>query len=80
VLCGQIVGDGSQPYVTVYGFDDKRFPDRQQAIDHGFTLDRSDDFNIGVIEDGKLVSLDWMEKPVDTDPTLLADIAEQIGL
>lgn len=29
---------------------------------------------------GRLVSLDWMEKAVDSDPSILAKIAEQVGL
>ena len=78
VLCGQIVGH--KHFETVYGFDGRRFDDRAAAIGHGFTLHRSDDFNIGVVADGQLVSLDWMEQPVDTDPKLLANIAKQIGI
>ncbi len=74
VLCGSVVGGGDLPFCTEYSFDGKRFSDRQSAISHGFTLRRSDDFNIGVLTDGKLTSLDWMEKPVDTDPDLLAEI------
>lgn len=77
-LAGNIVGSG--PFTTEYSFDGERFPDRQSAIKHGFTLGRSDDFNIGVLRDGKLVSLDWMEKPVDTDPEVLADVARSAGL
>lgn len=80
VLCGQIVGDGSSPFETVYGFDGKFFDARHAAIDHGFTLGRSDDFNIGVIDGGKLVSVDWMENAVDYDPDLMCKISVQIGL
>ncbi len=53
---------------------------RDQAIKEGFNLRDSDDFNIGVIEDGKLISLDWMNKVVESDPQELAEIAEQICL
>lgn len=80
VLCGQIVGDGSTPYRTEYGFDGERFADRAAAIAHGFTMDRSDDFNIGVVTGGKLVSVDWMDEAIDTDPALMAEISEQIFL
>lgn len=79
VLCGQIVGGGDRPFETVYGFDGQRFRERRAAISHGFTKRRSDDFNIGVIKDGRLISLDWMEKPVDTAPEVLCPIAEQVG-
>jgi hypothetical protein len=78
VLCGQIVGSG--PFETLYNFDGERFTDRKKAIKHGLKIRGSDDFNIGVVEDSKLAHLDWMDNPVDTDPDLMAKIAEQIGL
>ena len=78
VLCGQVVGSG--PFVTVYNFDGQRFDNREDAIQHGFTLDRSDDFNIGVLRNGKLVSLDWMVQTVDSEPALMAKISEGIYL
>lgn len=80
VLCSQVVGGGDRPFRVQYAFDGERFDDRKRAISHGFTLGRSDDFNIGVLERGRLVSVDWMEKPVDTDPSIVQGIAEQVGL
>lgn len=80
VLCGQVVGGNSLAFETVYGFDGERFATRDQAVAHGFSLDRADDFNIGVVKAGALVSLDWMDKAVNTDPALLAAISKQIGL
>lgn len=77
VLCGQIVGP---PFECLYGFDGERFFTRKEAIAHGFTLDRSDDFNIGVLKDGSLVSVDWMDKPKDTDPQLMLTIERQLCL
>jgi len=53
---------------------------RKAAIDDGFDCTGSDDFNIGVVRDGKLVSLDWMNEVVDSEPALLNEIAEQICL
>jgi hypothetical protein len=76
VLCGQIVGGGDIPFRTEYYTDQTKFADREKAIKHGLKVRGSDDFNIGVLDDGKLVSLDWMEKPVDTDPDLLSSIQE----
>lgn len=57
-----------------------RHDTRDEAISHGFNLADSDDFNIGEVEDGRLVSLDWMQKPVGESPETLAQIAELIGL
>ena len=80
VLCGQVVGGGDRPFDVLYSFDGRKFPTRDLAIKHGLKVRGSDDFNIGVINRGKLVSLDWMEKMVDADPSILAAINEQVGL
>lgn len=80
VLCGQVVGGNGQPFEIVYGFDGERFAERKKAIRHGLKVRGSDDFNIGVIRDGKLISLDWMHKVVDDGPDILEPIAEQIDL
>lgn len=53
---------------------------RKAAIDDGFEGTESDDFNIGVIRNGKLVSLDWMDEVTESDPNELNAIAEQIRL
>jgi len=54
------------------------------AISHGFEVAGCDDFNIGVIGDGRLISLDWMEKPVGNGKGVSAEklhiIAETIDL
>jgi hypothetical protein len=78
LLCGQVVGSG--PFTIEYGFDGRRFDERAAAIDHGFKAGRSDDFNIGVLRDDKLVSLDWMDRTVDASPGTLAEISKMVGL
>ena len=80
VLCGQVVGGNGRPFETVYGFDGKKFSDRESAIRHGRKVRGSDDFNIGVLTHGRLVSLDWMNTPVDTDPNVLGPIADHLCL
>jgi len=80
VLCGQVIGGRDQPFTVEYDFDGTTFSNRQEAIKHGLIICESDDFNIGVVEGKKLVSLDWMNEPVDTDPKILAKIAGQIDL
>ncbi|EDJ8987646.1 antitoxin [Salmonella enterica subsp. diarizonae] len=62
-----------------YASDCVEFDKRDKAIKHGFKLQGSDDFNIGVIENGRLVSFDWMDKPVGESPEILAEIADAIG-
>jgi hypothetical protein len=77
VLCAQVVGSGIEASSTEYNFDGRRFADRKGAINHGFELGRSDDFNIGIVEGARLVSLDWMdEEVVESDPAKLDAIAE----
>ena len=79
VLCGQVIGSG--PFTVEYDWDNTQFDDRSKAISHGFEIRGSDDFNIGVVRDGKLVSLDWMnDLMVDSDPDLMSEISESIGL
>jgi len=70
----------STPASIEYAFDGQRFKTREEAIKHGFKMLECDDFNVGVIEAGRLVSLDWMDKPVDTDPDVLLDIERSIDL
>lgn len=63
-----------------YSWDGDRHAKRKAAISDGFTVTGSDDFNIGVVKNGQLVSMDWMEQPIDTDITVLSKIAKEIGL
>lgn len=80
VVCQQIVGNGEIGFETIYGCDRQRFRNRERAKAHGFEVRESDDFNIAVLEKGRLVSFDWMDKPVGEDAATLAIIAEQIGV
>lgn len=80
VLCGQAICNGGACAIE-YHSDHRRFDDLSDAITHGFTLGRSDDFNIGILEGPRLVSLGWMDKKiVERDPTRLAEIAKMVGL
>lgn len=52
-----------------------------EAKSHGFAcLDRSDDFNIGAIRDGRLVAILWMDEIVDDEFEVLDPIAVETGL
>lgn len=62
-----------------YVSDYVEFDKRDKAIKHGFKQQGSDDFNIGVIENERLVSFDWMNKSIDESAEKLAEIAEAIG-
>ncbi len=71
-------------YGIGYSSDLERFDKREVAISHGFEVAGCDDFNIGVIADGRLVSLDWMEKPVGNGKGVSVEklqiISDAIGL
>lgn len=80
VIIAYAFGSPNEGYSIRHAWDYERFRTRKAAIRHGFKMRDSDDFNIGVVADGKLTSVDWMEKVVDDDPNELARIADEIGL
>lgn len=63
-----------------YHSDLVEFDKRDKAIKHGFELQDSDDFNIGVLTNGVLTSFDWMAKPLAETKGSLARIASGIGI
>lgn len=63
-----------------YSWDGERFNNRNDAIKHGFTLGRSDDFNIGQTYGDDLVWFGWMDSRIDETEEDAREIAEQIGL
>lgn len=63
-----------------YSSDLEEFESRKESIKHGFEITDSDDFNIGVMEDGRLVSFDWMGKPVGESQEIINEIAEALGM
>lgn len=63
-----------------YHSDLIEFDKRDKAIKHGFELQDSDDFNIGVLTNGVLTSFDWMAKPLAETKDSLARIASGIGI
>lgn len=63
-----------------YSSDLEEFDTRKDAIKNGFKITESDDFNIGVVDGGRLVSFDWMGKPVGESQETIQEIAEALGL
>lgn len=74
VIFQQIVGS---KWEVAYSWDQERFTERKAAISHGFKTRGSDDFNIGVLKNGRLSQFCWMDEPLDFP---LREIADQIGL
>lgn len=75
----QVVGNPDAGYGICYGEGSDRYPTRQQAIREGLKSRGSDDFNIAVIENDRLVSFDWMSEKLDYDDEF-AEISQQLGL
>lgn len=80
VICAQAVGGNGHPITIGYTCDRRFFDTRAEAIAHGFTKVRSDDFNIGVLHGGDLISLDWMDERVTIDPDKLLQIHSDLSL
>mgnify|MGYP007050488968 CR=1 FL=1 len=79
-VCQQIIGGGDREFETAYTSNLERFPTRELAISHGFTLGRSDDFNVAELVDGKLASFWWMNRKFEEGVHDLNEIAEQLGI
>jgi hypothetical protein len=80
VVIAHAVGNPEAGYDIVHDWDGRQFPDKAQAAGHGFALADSDDFNIGVVRDGRLASLWWLDKELDETAAMLAEIGAEIGL
>ena len=81
-LAGSIVGTPERHEMSWY-WDGSQFDSRADAIARGFTYDRSDDFNIGVIDTrtGRLRAILWMdEDDREQDDEELRDANQQLGL
>jgi hypothetical protein len=57
--------------------DGTHHPTADAAITAGFTACRCDDFNVGRVQDGRLVWFGWMDHEIPTDRYR---VAHQIGL
>lgn len=80
VLCRQIVGSSLETLHTETHWDGEFHRTRKLAIKDGYAQRGSDDFNIGVVRKGKLVSIDWMNEPLGESAGQLADVAYEICL
>lgn len=79
-IAASIVGNPEAGYWTEYVWYGDTHRTLAQAQRAGFNLDRSDDFNIGVIRGGYLAALTWMGEITDDGFDVLSEIAEQTDL
>lgn len=80
VICSQAYcTPGGQAGIS-YHWDGKQFDQQQDAIDHGFDVRGSDDFNLGVVVGGKLMDLLWMNQTIGESKSEIKKIQKEIGL
>jgi hypothetical protein len=80
VIVPRVVGGDRSPMRIVHNFNGMNFERRASAISYGFELVGSDDFNIGLVEDGSLRSIWWMDELIDEDAETIREIGTEIGL
>jgi hypothetical protein len=73
---GHIVGN-IDTWSTCYDWSGRLHESRADAISAGFSDFGSDDFNVGCVENGRLMWVGWMdeEHPIED----YADLAQQLG-
>lgn len=79
-LVAQAEGSEQDGFRIAHYWDRLKFAYKSGAIDHGFQLGRSDDFNVALIGAGGLTEIWWMHKRIDEEPEVLARISREIGL
>lgn len=79
-VTAQAEGNERDGFRVVHYWDGRKFSHKREAVSNGFTIRGSDDFNVGLVEGGRLVSLWWMEKNLGEDTETLAAIAAEIGV
>jgi hypothetical protein len=78
-IVGHAVGNDRDGFRTEHTWDGQGFPDKGRAVTNGFNLIGCDDFNIGVVRNGWLVSLWWMDEQISEDESTLARIGVECG-
>ena len=79
-IIGHAVGNDHDGFHVVHTWDGHTFADKAAAIANGFKAIGCDDFNVGVVRGGRLVSVWWMDKQVGEPPGELEMIGHEIGL
>ena len=79
VILRRIEGNDHDGFRTASYWDGRLHPVRELAVNHGFRTVRCDDFNVGMVRDGRLVSLWWMDKVISEDEGTLDGIGRECG-
>ena len=79
-IIGHAVGNDRDGFRVACHWDGHTFADKEAAITNGFKSIGCDDFNVGVVRKGRLVSIWWMDRQIDELPGKLEMIGREIGL
>ena len=78
-ITGHAVGNDRDGFRVYYDWDRRTFTDKAAAIANGFEAVGCDDFNIGVVRKGRLVSIWWMDSQISEEDEALARIGRECG-
>lgn len=80
LITANVVGNPERGFEIEHYLGTGEFDTIGQAKRAGLRhLDRSDDFNIGAIRNGRLTAILWMGEIVDDEPEVVDGIADEIG-
>ena len=79
-IVASVIGNDKDGFRIAHHWDGQSFPVKAQAVSNGFRLAQSDDFNVGVVKDGRLASLWWMDEQINEPESSLAEIGQECGL
>jgi hypothetical protein len=80
VITGQAEGNDRDGFRIAYYWSGQHFATKPEAVSHGFEIRGSDDFNIGLVRNGELVSFWWMDHQIGETAEDLARIGRECGL
>ena len=79
-IIGRAVGNDRDGFRIAHDWDRRTFATKPEAVTNGFEATGSDDFNVGVVKDGRLMSVWWMDNQIQDQPGEIEAIGREIGL
>jgi len=79
-LVARAEGNEKDGFRIAHYWDGRKFTLKSGAVSNGFTATGTDDFNVALTGDGGLTEIWWMDKRIEEEPEVLAEISREIGL
>jgi hypothetical protein len=79
-IIGHAVGNDRDGFRIAHDWDGRTFTAKAEAVSNGFRAIGCDDFNVGVVKAGRLVSVWWMDRQINEPPGELEMIGREMGL